>query len=83
MHSLEVVVLCQGLISGLLMTPGGSELVRSLRPRTRPEVREPGVIVEPVGVGSGVLCVCRGQTFRLISLRARLFTHHPPDSLFS
>lgn len=39
MHSLEVVVPCQGLISGLLMTPGGSELVRSLGPRTRPEVR--------------------------------------------
>lgn len=27
MHTLEVVVPCQGILSGLLMTPGGSGLV--------------------------------------------------------
>lgn len=57
------------------MTPGGSELVRmkgarrGLRARNTipPQIRglhkRLAIMLEPVRLNSGILCVCSGQTF--------------------
>lgn len=89
MHALEVVVPCQGLISGLLMMPGGSGLMGM---EGGAEVSGPRTLYFQGLEGCAELrsypgarefklwySVClQWPNICLISLRARLFTHHPP-----
>lgn len=90
MHALEVVIPCQGLISGLLMTPGGSGLVRmegGLRGPGAKNTILPGLegctwLESYPGANKVKLwySVClQWPNIHLISPHARLFTHHPPS----
>ena len=87
MHVEEVVVLCQGLISGLLMTPGGSGL-EGLRPRTLhlqglEGCADPGTYCSAREVKLGNSVCLQWPNMHLISLCAHLFSHHPPLSVLS